>query len=72
MAKKSVAAKPKNRSGPRAPAGKKPLMVIIDEKLIEEAKIKAIRDKTKVSRVAEELLQGWLSGLYRLKKQTDD
>jgi hypothetical protein len=62
MAKKNVAEKPKNRSGPRAPAGKKPLLVIIDEKLIEDAKIAAIRDKTKVSQVVEDLLRGWLAG----------
>jgi hypothetical protein len=41
--------------------------VIIDEKVIDEAKIQAIRDKTSVSRVTEELLKGWLSGLYGLK-----
>jgi hypothetical protein len=58
---------PKSRSGPHAPAGKRPLTVILEETLIEEAKIKAIRDKTKVSAVAEELLRGWLSGLYKLK-----
>jgi len=35
--------------------------------VIEEAKIRAIREKTKVSAVAEELLRGWLSGIYKLK-----
>jgi len=45
----------KNRRG--APKGKRPLTVIIDEKLIEEAKIAAIEEKTNVSRVAEELLR---------------
>jgi regulator of PEP synthase PpsR (kinase-PPPase family) len=39
----------------------------IDRKLIEEAKIAAIREKTNVSRVAEELLRGWLSRL-KLKR----
>ncbi len=53
----------KGRSGPRAPAGKRPLTVIIDETLIEDAKIAAIRDRTNVSRVADELARGWLSGL---------
>jgi hypothetical protein len=61
----------KGRSGPRAPAGKRPLTVIIDETLIEDAKIAAIREKTNVSRVADELLRGWLSGLYQLKKPSD-
>jgi hypothetical protein len=67
MAKKSVE-KPKNRSGPRAPAGKKPLMVIIDEKVIEDAKVAAIRDKTKVSAIVEELLRRWLDGRPSSKK----
>ena len=34
----------------------------IDEKPIEQAKSIAIRDKTNVSRIAEELLRSWLSG----------
>jgi hypothetical protein len=59
MAKKA-AKKAKSRSGPRAPAGKKPLVVIIDEKLIEDAKIAAIKDKRKVSGIVEELLREWL------------
>jgi hypothetical protein len=37
---------PRGWSGPRAPAGKWPLTVIIDETLIEDAKIAAIRQKT--------------------------
>jgi hypothetical protein len=49
------------RSGPRAPAGKKPLMVIIDEDLIEETEVAAIRDKRKVSGIVQELLEGWLA-----------
>lgn len=67
MAKKSEPAKPKRTSGPRAPAGKHALTVIIDESLIKRAKIAAIENSTNVSKVAEELLQGWLSGLYKLK-----
>jgi hypothetical protein len=67
VAKKSGTGKPTSRSGPRAPKGKYPLQLIIDEKTIEEAKIKAIRDKTRVSRVVEELLDGWLTGTYKLK-----
>ena len=50
-----------SRSGPRALAGKRPLTVIVDEKLIEDAKIAAIKDKTKVSAVVEDLLRGWLA-----------
>jgi hypothetical protein len=61
MAKKSKAKKAKSRSGPRAPVGKKPLLVIIDEQVIEDTKIAAVIDKRKVSRIVEELLQGWLT-----------
>jgi hypothetical protein len=68
MAKKALTEGPKSRSGPRAPAGKRPLMVVMDEDVVKKAKIKAIEDDTNVSRVAEELLRGWLSGLYKLKQ----
>ena len=37
------------------------MTVIIGKKLIEEAKIAAIRERTNVSRVVEELLAGWLA-----------
>lgn len=61
MAKKNSAKGAKGRSGPRAPAGKKPLMVIIDEDLIKAAKIAAIEDGTKVSGTVEVLLRDWLA-----------
>ena len=61
MAKRSVAKETKGRSGPRSPAGKKPLMVIIDEELIKAAKIAAIEDGTKVSGIVEGLLREWLA-----------
>lgn len=68
MAKKAEPAKSQtSRSGPRAPAGKKPLTAIIDEDVIKEAKIEAIRQGTNLSRVTQELLQGWLAGTFRLK-----
>ena len=38
MADATAGGKPKRRGGPRAPAGKKPLMVIMDAKLIKKAK----------------------------------
>jgi hypothetical protein len=44
------------------------LQVLFAERTIEDAKIKAIRDKTSVSRVVEELLDGWLDGTYALKE----
>jgi hypothetical protein len=61
MAKRSAAKDTKSRSGPRAPTGKKPLMVIIDEDLIKAAKIAAIEDGTKVSGTVEGLLREWLT-----------
>ncbi len=60
MAKKSVTEIPKTRSGPRAPAGKQPLTVIIDQNLIKAPKIAAIEDGRNVSGIVQELLQGWL------------
>jgi hypothetical protein len=68
VAKKSELAKPKRTSGPRAPAGKHALTVIIDENLIKRAKIAAIENSTNVSRVTEELLDGWLSGAFKLRR----
>ncbi|MCK1691919.1 hypothetical protein [Bradyrhizobium sp. 145] len=44
--------------GRLTPEGKAPLQVLIAEETIEEAKIRAIREKTSVSGVVEELLQG--------------
>jgi hypothetical protein len=52
----------------RAAAGKRPLTAIIEETVIEEAKIKAIREKTNLSSVTQELLQGWLAGTYKIKQ----
>ena len=43
------------------------MQVLVAETTIEEAKIMAIRNKTSVSRVVEELLDGWLDGTYKLK-----
>jgi hypothetical protein len=60
MAKRRAAKVTKSRSGPRAPAGKKPLMVIIDEEVIKAAKIAAIEDGIKVSGTVEVLLREWL------------
>lgn len=68
VAKMSKPTGRKSRSGPRVPEGKAPLQVLINEQTIEDAKIRAIREKTKVSGVVEELLQGWLDGTYKLQK----
>jgi len=69
VAKKSKPADRSSRSGPRAPEGKAPLQVLVAENTIEDAKIRAIRDKTSVSKVVEELLDGWLDGSYTLKER---
>jgi hypothetical protein len=61
MAKKSVTEKLRSRSGPRAPAGKKPLMVILDQDLIKAAKIAGIEDGRNVSGIVQELLEAWLA-----------
>jgi hypothetical protein len=61
MADKDEGNKPNRRGGPRAPAGKKPLMVIIDARLIKTAKHAAIEDDSKVSRIVEEALTEWLA-----------
>lgn len=61
VANKTGTKKAKTRSGPRSPAGKKPLLVVIDEDTIKKAKIAAIQDDKRVSGVVEELLKGWLA-----------
>ena len=58
----------KSSSGP-APTDKRPLTIIIKEAVIEKAKIEVIRQKTNVSRAAQELLQGWLSGQHKLQRK---
>jgi len=68
VAKKGKPAERATRSGPRAPAGKAPLQVLVAEKTIEGAKLRAIKEKTSVSAVVEELLQGWLDGTYKLQE----
>ncbi|MVT55192.1 hypothetical protein GPL17_32660 [Bradyrhizobium yuanmingense] len=68
MAKKEVTEGSMGRAGPQAMASKKPLMLVIEEETIKQAKIRAIQDGTNVSRVAGELLKGWVAGLYKLKQ----
>jgi hypothetical protein len=41
---------------------RKPLMVILDEQVIEDTKVAAVLDKRKISGTVQELLQGWLAG----------
>jgi hypothetical protein len=61
MADATAGGKPKRRGGPRAPAGKKPLMVIMDAKLIKKAKHAAVEDECKVSHIVEQALTEWLA-----------
>jgi hypothetical protein len=37
------------------------LLVIIDERVIEDTKVAAVRDTRRVSGIVEELLRGWLA-----------
>jgi hypothetical protein len=53
-----------------ASAASSSLVVILDEELIEDAKIAAIRGKTKVSAVVEKLLREWVDG-QTLKKSIE-
>ena len=46
---------------PRAPLGKKQLLVIMDREVIKRAKLAAVEDEKKVSHVVEEAVQEWLS-----------
>jgi hypothetical protein len=64
---KMTKAPAKTRSGPRAPEGKRPLTVLLNETVIEEAKIAAIREKTNVSQVTDKLLRGWLKGTFKIE-----
>jgi hypothetical protein len=61
MAVKTGGEKPKRSGGPRAPLGKKPLMVIMDERLIKKAKHAAVDDDCKVSHIVEKALTEWLA-----------
>jgi hypothetical protein len=66
MSKTTTAAKSKSRSGPRSPPGTRPLTVNVNEQVIEDAKIEAIRQKTNVSQVTGKLLRGWLAGKFNI------
>jgi hypothetical protein len=46
---------------PRAPLGKKQLLVIMDREVIKQAKLAAVEDEKKVSHVVEEAVEEWLS-----------
>lgn len=46
---------------PRAPAGKKQMLIILDAEVIRQIKIAAAEDERKVSHVVEEAAREWLA-----------
>jgi hypothetical protein len=52
-------AAPKKR--PRAPAGKKQVLILMDAEVIKRVKIAAIEDGKKMSHVVEEASREWLA-----------
>lgn len=52
---------------PRAPEGKKQMLVIMDKKLIKDVKKAAIEDERKMSHVMEEAAREWLARWKRRK-----
>jgi hypothetical protein len=57
-------ASPKNTdstSRPRAPAGKKQVLVIMDEAIVKSVKVAAVEDDIKMSHAVEAAVRDWLS-----------
>jgi hypothetical protein len=57
-------ASPKNTgsmSRPRAPAGKKQVLVIMDEAIVKSVKVAAVEDDIKMSHAVEEAVRDWLN-----------
>lgn len=46
---------------PRAPAGKKQMLVIMDQDLIKQVKMAALEDDLKMSHAVEEAVEEWLA-----------
>jgi hypothetical protein len=61
MPRKAKTKKPESRSGPRAPPGKKQMLVILDEGVIKDLKHAMVEDDTAASHVVEELVREWLA-----------
>jgi hypothetical protein len=49
------------RSGPRAPPGRKQMLVIMDGDMIKELKLAMTEDGTAASHIVEELVKDWLA-----------
>jgi len=57
-------ASPKNTDGtsrPRAPAGKKQVLVIMDEAIVKSVKVAAVEDDIKMSHAVEAAVRDWLN-----------
>ena len=51
----------KGQARPRAPAGKKQVLVLMDEQVIKDVKMAAIDDDMKMSHAVEEAVREWLA-----------
>jgi hypothetical protein len=61
-------ASPKNpgsQSRARAPAGKKQVLVIMDEAVVKSVKVAAVEDDIKMSHAVEAAVRDWLSKRQR-------
>jgi len=52
--------KPASRSGPRTTAGKKQMLVIMDQDVIKAVKFAALEDEIPMSHAVEEAVREWL------------
>jgi hypothetical protein len=63
-------ASPKNADGTnrsRAPAGKKQVLVIMDEAIVKSVKVAAVEDDIKMSHAVEAAVRDWLNKREREK-----
>jgi hypothetical protein len=49
------------KGGPRAPKGKKQMLVLLDQEVIKSVKMAALEDEIPMSRAVEEAIKDWLS-----------
>lgn len=50
-----------NKSRPRAPTGKRQVLIIMDQDVIKSIKVAAVEDDMKMSHAVEEAVRDWLS-----------
>jgi hypothetical protein len=53
--------KPASHARPRAPKGKKQVLVIMDQDVIKAVKLAALEDDMKMSHAVEEAVREWLA-----------